>query len=257
VTREPYLIGSQEVSNYFIERRGTSRPNETVILGAHIDTIPITPGADDNASAVAALLEVARLLHDVPTARTVRFVAFACEEAPHFSTDTMGSQHHARACRKRGERISAMVCLEMLGYYCTEHGSQRLPDTIPRWLGWLFPRRGDFLASVANPRSIPSLITFHRGFRRASSLRLFSIALPESIREIRMSDNSSFWDQHYPALMITDTSFLRNPHYHQPTDTPDTLDYTRMTQATLGVAAGVAKLAGATTSLLTLPRGGP
>lgn len=244
VVREPYPVKDIEVANAYIERQGESAADQIVVVGAHYDSVPTTPGADDNASAVAVLIEVARLLRNVRCPRTIRFVSFACEEPPHFYTETMGSQIHARACRQRRERITAMVCLEMLGFYTDEPHSQRLPEGIPRWLSWAFPKRGNFLASVGNLRSLRTVWQFDRGFRRASRLPLFSIALPELIQAIRLSDNSSFWDQGYSALMITDTSFLRNPHYHQATDTPDTLDYARMALATLGVAGGVARLAG-------------
>jgi hypothetical protein len=131
----------------------------------------------------------------------------------------------------------------MVGFYTTAPGSQRMPSAIPRYLHWAFPRRGDFLAAVGNLRSWRLLWTFRRGFKRAVRFPLFSIGLPEAIHDIRRSDNSSFWDQGYPALMLTDTSYLRNPHYHQMTDTPDTLDYERMAKLTLGVAGGVARLA--------------
>jgi hypothetical protein len=131
----------------------------------------------------------------------------------------------------------------MVGYYLDAPKSQAVPPAIPRPLRRLFPGRGNFLAAVGNLRSMPLLWSFHRGFRRATKLRLFSVALPERISEIRLSDNSSFWDQGYPALMITDTSFLRNPNYHLPTDTPDTLDYSRMAQATLGIASALKRLA--------------
>ena len=118
-----------------------------------------------------------------------------------------------------------------------------VPEAIPQWLRWAFPRRGDFLAAVGNPRSLGLAWNFRRGFKRATRFPLFSIVLPESIHEIRLSDNSSFWDQGYPALMLTDTSFLRNPHYHQPSDTPETLDYERMALVTLGVAGAIRRLA--------------
>lgn len=244
VRRETYPIGSAAVSNFIVERRGTTRPEEIVIVGAHYDTVPSTPGADDNASAVAALIETVGLLRGVSTPRTLRFVAFACEEPPHFHNETMGSIIHARSCRTRGERIVGMVCLEMIGYYSDAPGSQALPEGIPRWLRWAFPRRGNFLASVGNLRSIRTVLAFRRGFRSASRLPLFSIALPELVHAIRLSDNSSFWDQGYPAIMVTDTSFCRNPHYHEPTDTPETLDYPRLTAATIGIAGGAARLAG-------------
>jgi hypothetical protein len=151
----------------------------------------------------------------------------------------MGSQVYARECKSRGDNIVAMLCLEMVGFYSKDCGSQRIPLGIPRAFHWMFPKRGNFLAAVANLRSIRLLWQFRRGFKRAGRLPLFTIALPESINEIRLSDNSSFWDQGYPALMLTDTSYLRNPHYHLATDTPDTLDYERMTRVTLGVAGAV------------------
>lgn len=245
VVREVYDAQSQPAVNLIVQRQGTREPRRTLIVGAHYDTVFTTPGADDNASAVAMLIETARLLAGRATRRTVRFVAFACEEPPYFHTGSMGSQHHAQACRLRNEDLIGMLCLEMVGYYTREPGSQRVPDAIPRLLRRLFPSRGDFLAAVGNPRSLPLLWSFHRGFRRTSPLRLFSVALPELIHEIRLSDNSSFWDQGYRALMLTDTSFLRNPHYHMPTDTPETLDYASLARATLGVAGGVMRLAGA------------
>ena len=189
------------------------------------------------------LIEVARSLCSRPTQRTIRFVSFACEEPPHFYCDSMGSQQYARACRAREEQIVGMICLEMVGYYSTSPRSQPVPASIPRMFHWLFPRRGNFLVSVGNLRSLKLLWSFRRGYKRVNnSLALFSIALPEIIHEIRLSDHSSFWDQGYPALMITDTSFLRNPNYHAPTDTPETLDYERLTKATLGVAGAIAHL---------------
>jgi Zn-dependent M28 family amino/carboxypeptidase len=242
VEREWYDAGERQVSNIVASRTGTRRPHEIVILGAHYDTVAITPGADDNASAVAVLIETARLLRSTTFQRTVRFVGFACEEPPHFHTDTMGSQIHARRCREQNAKIVGMLCLEMVGYFTTAENSQQVPDAIPRFLRWIFPRRGDFLAAVGNLKSCGLLWNFRRGFKRATRLPLFSIALPEAIHEIRLSDNSSFWDQGYPALMLTDTSFLRNPHYHATSDTPDTLGYEQMAQVTLGVAGAIERL---------------
>lgn len=254
VTRQRYPVDDAEVANLVAERPGTHVPKQIVVVGAHYDTIPSTPGADDNASAVAMLIEVARLMAPNPTRRTLRFVSFPCEEQPYFYSDTMGSQQYARGCRARGEQIVGMVCLEMVGYYSTSPGGQQIPPAIPRWLRWAFPRRGNFLAAVGNFRSLKLLWAFRRGFKWArSGMPLFAIALPERIQEIRRSDNSSFWDQGYPALMITDTSFLRNPHYHEPTDTPETLDYARMAQATVGVAGAVARIAKLTRGRMALP----
>lgn len=244
ITRERYQAGGEEVSNVCLEIPGSRRAAEIVVVGAHYDTVRETPGADDNASAVAALIEVARLLRGERQARTVRYVAFACEEPPYFHTGDMGSQHHARGCRQRNERIVGMICLEMVGFFSDEPGSQGAPDGLPRLFRGVLPTKGDFLAAVGNLRSARLVWRFRRGFRRATDLPLFAIALPESIREIRLSDNSSFWDQGYPALMVTDTSFLRNPHYHQASDTPETLDYERLARGVLGVAGAVRELAG-------------
>jgi len=243
VERQSYHAHEHEVANLVVERRGTNRPDQIVILGAHFDTVDSTPGADDNASAVAVLIEAARLLAGRSAKRTIRFVAFTCEEFPHFATDTMGSQVYARQCRRLGENIIGMLCLEMVGYFNDAPNSQRIPDGIPRFLRPAFPYRGNFLAAVGNLRSIRLGWTFRRGFKRAVRFPLYSISLPEKISAIRLSDNSSFWDQGYPALMLTDTSFLRNPHYHEPSDTPATLDYDRLARVTLGVAGGVAGLA--------------
>jgi Zn-dependent M28 family amino/carboxypeptidase len=244
VIRQTYQARGHEVSNLVAELPGSKRHDEIVVVGAHYDTVESTPGADDNASAVAVMIEVARLMRRLQPARTVRFVGFACEEPPHFYTGEMGSQVYARRCRARGENVRGMLCLEMVGYYSTAPGSQRVPESIPRTFHKAFPRRGDFLAAVGNWRSWRLLWRFRRGFKRAVRFPLFTIVLPEAIAEIRLSDNSSFWDQGYPALMLTDTSFLRNPHYHLTSDTPNTLDYERMAQVTVGVMGGAAAIAG-------------
>jgi Zn-dependent M28 family amino/carboxypeptidase len=244
VSRQTYTIGDQDVSNIVAELPGGRKKEEIVVVGAHYDTVWTTPGADDNASAVAALIETARLVRNLNPARTIRFVSFACEEPPHFHTGEMGSQVYARQCRILNERIVGMLCLEMVGYYSTEPGSQKIPPGIPRMIHWAFPKSGNFLAAVGNLRSKRLAWQFRRGFKGAVPFPLFSICLPESISEIRLSDNSSFWDQGYPALMLTDTSFLRNPHYHLSSDTPETLDYERMAQVTMGVTGGVRRIAG-------------
>lgn len=244
VTRESFIAAGQPTDNLVVSLPGTRRPADVLILGAHYDSIPLTPGADDNASAVAVLLEVARLLSGWQPPCTVRLAAFACEESPYFHTGEMGSLVHARGCRERGERVLGMLCLEMVGYFEDGPRSQQLPPGIPRWLHWLFPKRGNFLAAVGNPRSWKLCWKFRRGFKRGSQFPLFSIVLPERIREIHLSDHSAFWAYGYPALLLTDTSFLRNPHYHRPSDTPDTLNYERMAEITVGVASALRGLAG-------------
>jgi len=244
VTRQTYPVDGYDAVNLVAELDGRDRAEEIIVLGAHYDTVEATPGADDNASAVAVLIEVARLLRQSLPRRTIRFAAFTCEEMPHSHTATMGSQVYARQCKVKGERIMGMLCLEMVGYYSNDPGSQGYPTEMPRWLRWAFPRRGDFLAAVSNLQSWKLGLSFRGGFKRATRFPLYSIALPEAARFIRRSDNSSFWDQGYPAIMITDTSFLRNPHYHAATDLPETLDYQCMSRVTYGVAGGVARLSG-------------
>lgn len=245
VSRECYDAIGDQATNLIVEKAGGKRADEIILLGAHYDTVSSTPGADDNASAVAVLLEVTRLLREHQSKRTIRYVAFACEEPPYFNVDAMGSQFHARQSRIRGDKIQGMLCLEMVGYYSPADGSQKVPPMLPKWMHRFFPQRGDFLAAVGNIPSWKLCWNFRRGFKRGTrSMPLFSICLPEAISEIRLSDNSSFWDQGYPALMLTDTSFLRNPHYHRSTDTPDTLDYQRMTDVTIGVASALQFLSG-------------
>jgi Zn-dependent M28 family amino/carboxypeptidase len=244
VARQTYSVAGEEVANFVAELPGGPRRDEIVVVGAHYDTVPGSPGADDNASAVAVLIEVARMMRGANPARTVRFVSFACEERPYCYTSDMGSRVYARECRLKGEKIVGMLCLEMVGFYSTERGSQKVPASIPRVIHPLFPQRGDFLGAVANLRSWRLLWQFRRGFKRAVKFPLFSIALPEHVQEIRRSDNSSFWDQGYSALMLTDTSFLRNANYHQASDTPETLDYERMAEVAVGVAGGAGWVAG-------------
>lgn len=243
IERESFDALGDEATNLIVKKSGGKRASETIVLGAHYDTVFTTPGADDNASAVAVMLEASRRLFEHSGKRTVRFVAFACEEPPYFNCDSMGSQHHARESRRRGDQIVGMLCLEMVGYYNLSKGSQTIPPGIPKWMRRFFPNRGNFLAAVGNMPSWKLCWKFRSGFKRGTRrMPLFSICLPETIGEIRLSDNSSFWDQGYPALMLTDTSYLRNPHYHQASDTPETLDYPRMTEVTLGVAAAIKKL---------------
>ena len=238
VRREKYDSADGPAMNLAVEIPGSKPSSDVVVLGAHYDTVANTPGADDNASAVAVLLEVSRLVKSFQPKKTFRFVSFACEEAPYMSLDSMGSQYHARQAKQRGERI-VLLCLEMVGFFRDEAGSQQVPASIPRWLHGLFPKQGNFLAAVGNWNSWQLSWAFRRGFKRGTRQRLFSICLPEKIQEIRRSDNSSFWDQGYSALMLTDTSFLRNANYHQPSDTPDTLDYDAMTEVALGVASAM------------------
>jgi Zn-dependent M28 family amino/carboxypeptidase len=241
VRRLPFIAGGARVENLEVEVRGASAPDEIVVIGAHYDTVPTTPGADDNASGVAVLLSLARAFASGEAlARTVRFVAFANEEPAYFQTELMGSRVYAKACRARGDRIVAMISLDSLGYYSDKEGSQRVPDPALRKR---FPSTGNFLAFVSNERSAPLLTQSARAFREATSLRCEMAALPADLPGVGWSDHWAFWQEGYPAFMVTGTAPYRNPHYHRASDTPTTLDFSRLAQAATGLAGVTRSLA--------------
>jgi hypothetical protein len=212
-----------------------------LIVGAHYDTKPGTPGADDNASAVAALLELARWIGShfrSPGPRCCQLVlaAYDLEEC-----GFVGSYVHSRELQRAGAPVCGMISLEMLGYTDHTPRSQRLPPHLVK----LYPSVGNFIGVCANEASQKLLQIVTPAMKAIPELPVESIAVPgrgERLPEIRLSDHSSFWDRDYPALMITDTSFLRNPHYHQPSDTPQTLDYPFMAKVTAGVCEAVRQI---------------
>jgi Zn-dependent M28 family amino/carboxypeptidase len=193
-----------------------------LIVGAHLDSRPETPGADDNASAVAVLLEIARLMNEAwpqSAQLDLELVAFDLEE-----NGMLGGREHAVACRKAGDDIRGMISLEMLGYCDHARNSQALP----RALMGLYPDTADFIAIIGNQNSGELIESIYQGGLPVSDLPLEKLQVPENgndLQATRLSDHSPFWDEGFAAVMITDTSFLRNPHYHQATDTIDTLDF--------------------------------
>lgn len=224
--------------NVIAETRGSAMG--IVVIGAHYDSVFDSPGADDNASGVAGLLALARHFANARTKRTVRFVAFANEEPPHFQTETMGSLAYARRCHERGERITAMLSLEMLGYFDERPGAQQYPPP----LSLLYPNTGDFIGFAGNLRSGALVRRCTKAFRKHARIDAQSAAVPELIPQIGWSDQWSFWQFGWPALMVTDTALFRNPHYHTPHDTPDTLDYDRMGRVVEGLMGVVGELGG-------------
>ncbi|MEM9915849.1 MAG: M28 family peptidase [Planctomycetota bacterium] len=240
---EAYHTAAWEAKNLVVEWRGQTQPDSVVIVGAHYDTVRGTPGADDNASAVAMLLAVSEALKNQRYARTVRFVAFANEEPPHFPGPTMGSAVYAKACKQRGDDIYAMVCLEMVGYYDTAPNSQTFPTELPKIVKPLLRSTGDFIAFVSDMATRRQLRQFTKGFKKAVKFPVISAPVPKARDLLWLSDHGPFWDQGYPALMVTDTSWFRNENYHEMSDTPDTLDYDRMSRVAVGVAEGVSRLA--------------
>ena len=228
--------------NIVVDLYGRERRGEIIVVGAHYDTVYLTRGADDNASGVAALIEIARMLKDVAHDRSIRLVAFANEEWPHFGRDDMGSMVSARHASEQGERVTAMFSLEMLGYYDSAPGSQHYPAPVRPF----YPDTGDFIAFVANLRSRPLLHEAITCFRRVAAFPSEGLAAPTwLVPDVRRSDNYAFWYYGFPAIMVTDTSNFRNPHYHLETDRYDTLDFDRLTRVTDGLGKMIADLAGA------------
>jgi Zn-dependent M28 family amino/carboxypeptidase len=225
--------------NFEVEVRGSSLPSEIIVVGAHYDAFQGTPGADDNASGVAAALALARAGAGKARARTVRFVFFVNEEPPTFQTAQMGSWVYAKACRARGDNIVAMLSLETIGYYSTAGRSQQYP----RPMGLLYPSTGDFVAFVGNVSS-RSLVRRCVGlFRERAQFPSEGAALPEGIPGVGWSDHWAFWQEGYPAIMVTDTAPFRNPGYHNAADRPETLDYDRMSRVVEGLERVIEELA--------------
>ncbi|WP_219999864.1 M28 family peptidase [Halomonas sp. LBP4] len=225
--------------NIEVRLPGSGTTDEILVIGAHYDTVRGTPGADDNASGVAVLLELARLLREAELDRSLHLVAFASEEAPFFGSDAMGSLRFAREARARGDEIVGMISLEMLGYYIDEPGSQRHPPL----LGHFYPDRGDFVAFVGNLASRRLVHKAIGAFREHAELPSEGLAAPELLGDIRRSDHWAFWEMGYPAIMLTDTANFRNPYYHGPHDTPDRLDYAAMARLTAALARAVETMA--------------
>jgi Zn-dependent M28 family amino/carboxypeptidase len=233
VTVQSFMVQNVECENLIAEIQGRSRQDEILIVGAHYDTVSWSPGANDNGSAVAALLELSRLFKDESPERTMRFAAFVNEEPPFFKTSSMGSLVYAKDCRSRKENIIGMVCLETLGYYREERKTQRYP--VP--LSFFYPDIGNFLAVVGNLRSRPLVQSFARRFMQESDFPVECAAITDLIplSGVDWSDHWSFWKCGYPAIMLTDTALFRYPYYHSSDDTSDKLNYRGLARVTYGI----------------------
>jgi Zn-dependent M28 family amino/carboxypeptidase len=236
---ESFRSRGKPVRNIVAEKRGGGRAEEILLVGAHYDSVLGSPGANDNGSGVAALLELARLLADLPLTRGVRFVAFVNEEPPFSYTAEMGSVVHAKAARARGERIRAMLSLETIGYYSDAPGSQQYPFP----LGFFYPERANFIGFVGNLKSRKLVSEALHAFRRHTAFPSEGAAVPGWITGVGWSDHWSFWQAGYPAIMVTDTAFFRYAHYHTAGDTPDKADYGRSARVVAGLAGTIADLA--------------
>ncbi len=218
---------------------GTDPAGKCLVVGAHYDSVEGSPGANDNASGVAVMLELARELRGRPLPRTLRFVAFANEEPPFFNTgEGMGSVEYVRSLPLRGIEAAAMLSLETVGYYREEPGSQLYPPL----LNLFYPSRGDFIAFVGNFPSRSLVRKSIGAFRREAGLPSEGISIFSSLPGIAWSDHRSFWHAGIPALMVTDTALFRDPQYHAPGDTPERLDFARMARLVTGLETVVNRL---------------
>jgi Zn-dependent M28 family amino/carboxypeptidase len=236
VTRQPFVFGGNTYHNIIAEQTGNSLPEALLIVGAHYDSVSTTPGADDNASGVAGVLGLARALAGLQLARTVRFVTFALEEWPVYRSSNMASYHYALSLKEKNEHVEGMICLEMIGYFCDREGCQRYPFP---FMNRIFPKAGNFISMVGNSRSKSFTERMAKSFRQGTDLPLVTLNAPAIVIGIDFSDHWSFGKFGYQALMVTDTAFYRNPHYHAPTDLPDTLDYARMSNVVEGLTAAI------------------
>lgn len=240
VESDVYSADTTPARNLIVEKKGLDTSKACIVLGAHYDTVVGTPGADDNASGIAGLIELARLFKDHPTKRTIRFVAFTHEEPPFFLTPLMGSRHYARRLKNEGTNIQVMLSLEMLGY--GDHRfQQKYPYPLLRTIG-RYPVNGNFIAIVSNLQTNKITKTIAEAMRQVCSIGVERLSAPGYLPPLFLSDHASFWRFGFPAVMVTDTAFLRNPHYHLVSDTADTLNYEFLAEVIKGLYAAVIAL---------------
>lgn len=232
--KQSYRYRGVEVSNIVARLGSTTYPSRHYVLGAHYDAVDGTVGADDNASAVAVLMETARAAREVVAVdgqdMGITFAAFTMEESPAFGTRFMGSRVFAAEARKKAIRIEGMICLEMVGYTCREPGCQRYPFPLQFMR---YPKTGDFIGIVGNMKSASFTRGLRRSFEANPDLPVVALTVPLNgwlMPNVRLSDHASFWNYGYRAVMVTDSAFYRNPHYHLPSDTMETLDYDFMAE---------------------------
>ncbi|WP_369076439.1 M28 family peptidase [Coleofasciculus sp. LEGE 07081] len=238
VQRQGYEIDNQTYYNLEVEIPGAEFPEEIVVVGGHYDSAYTSFAANDNGTGSAATLELARLFAGKKPAKTLRFVEFVNEEPPFFQTDKMGSFVYAKRCRDRNENVVAMLSLETMGYYSDEIGSQQYPFP----LDLIYPLQGNFIGFVGNTAFQLLVRKSIDSFRRHAQFPSEGAALPGMIQGVGWSDHWAFWQQGYPAVMVTDTAPFRYPYYHTEEDTPDKIDYERLARVVAGLEKVIADL---------------
>jgi len=230
--------GGRPVRNLDVTIEGKTRPKEIVVMGAHYDSARQSPGADDNGSGVAALLEIARMVKDNPQSRTVRLVFFVNEEPPYFGTSRMGSWQYARESKRKGEDIRAMIALDSLGRFSEEPQSQHYPAMLAKE----FPDTANFVAFVSRTEDVGLVRDTVGAFREKTPVPSEGAALPGFLDGVGFSDHWSFWQFGYPAVMVSDTAFFRWREYHTPNDTMEQIDFLVLTRVTVGLRDVVVSL---------------
>lgn len=249
---QTYLVNGQPCSN--IEVVVTKpKPGPLLVIGSHYDSVRGSPGADDNASGVAALVQISKALAGLDLRTTVKCVAFVNEEPPYFDTDEMGSRVYAKAMSGRGEKVLEMISIESIGYYSDSEDSQRYPPL----LSYFYPSVGNFIGvvgSIDHPESAQRLSMLLRTYM---TVPVETAILPADLIGVSWSDHASFWRYGFTGVMVTDTAPFRNADYHRWSDLPGTLDYPRFARVTLGLILAVHRLAQAPVLLPSVPGTGP
>lgn len=233
VSEQAYRVGNPEFRNVLAEL-GPDTP-ERIVIGAHYDTAGAQPGADDDASGIAALLALARLLAASPPPLRVELAAYTLEEPPAFATDDMGSAVHARALAARGAKVRTMIAVEMVGAFSDGEGTQHYPAVV----GWFYPSTGNFVAVVGKWGQGGTVRDVAAALRAGGALPVETLTAPTFVTGVDFSDHRNFWTHGYPAVMVTDTSFYRNDRYHTKADTAETLDFVRMAEVVKGLYCAV------------------
>lgn len=229
--RQTFMVNDLEHTNIICL---FGEEKDLIVIGAHYDVDGESIGADDNASGVAGLLELARLLKEQPSQQNITLVAYSLEELPHFRTKNMGSYHHAKYLKDNNISLKYMLSLEMIGYFSNEENSQKVPS---RLLRLFYPTTGNFISIIGRFGADNFISDLRTAMKYSDNLPVYALHAPENLLQNNSSDQLNYWEFGYDAAMITDTGPYRNPHYHKISDTPETLDFHQMAKVIAGVYA--------------------